>query len=68
MTILLPNKTPEPTPSGALCSAIAGHVADVAWLSLFRSAGIWTLEQFHLHHYGVAVRARESANKRRGIP
>ena len=31
-----PNKSPEPTPIGAFCSAFAGNVADAAWLSFLR--------------------------------
>jgi hypothetical protein len=33
---LVPNKSPEPTPVGAFCSAFAGGVAATAWLSFIR--------------------------------
>jgi hypothetical protein len=36
MTMMLPNKSPEPTGVGAGCSAIAVHVAGRRWLSFFR--------------------------------
>jgi len=36
MTMLLPNKAPEPTAVGAVSSAIAVHVASRRWLSFFR--------------------------------
>jgi hypothetical protein len=34
--MLLPNKSPEPTPIIAGSSAFAVRVADAAWLSFFR--------------------------------
>jgi len=32
----MPNQSPEPTAVGALCSAVAVHVASRRWLSIFR--------------------------------
>src|SRR5665213_1399479 len=36
MSSLMPNKSPEPTAVGAVCSAIAVHVASRRWLSFLR--------------------------------
>ena len=36
MTLLLPNKSPEPTAVGAGRSAVAVHAASRRWLSFFR--------------------------------
>ena len=36
MTIVWPNKSPEPTAVGAFSSAVAVHVASRRWLSFFR--------------------------------
>jgi hypothetical protein len=35
-TFGMPNKSPEPTAVGAVCSAVAVHVAGRRWLSFFR--------------------------------
>jgi len=36
MTMMLPNKSPEPTAVGAVRSAVAVHVTSRRWLSFFR--------------------------------
>jgi hypothetical protein len=36
MTMMRPNKSPEPTAAGAVSSAVAVHVASRRWLSFFR--------------------------------
>jgi len=36
ITMMLPNKSPEPTAVGAVSSAVAVHVASRRWLSFYR--------------------------------